>query len=489
MGESPFAIRGVVEGYYGRPYTHQDRLWLIERMAEWDLDTYVYAPKDDALHRDRWREPYSPAQLDEFRRLVEHGTAHGVRVGFAIAPGLSIEYGSASDRKALEAKLDAFTALGSRFFCLALDDVPSELQSDADRKHFDSLAAAHVDLANSVKDRLPDDATLWLVPTDYAGTEASPYLEQLGDGLDPSVEVGWTGRSVVSPTIAADEAGERSRALGRRLLLWDNYPVNDGPMRNVLHLGPYQGRDAGLPKHLSGILLNPMEHVRASAIGLATAARYMVDPDHYEANGAWEAEARRCGAGAESAFVCFASAHRFSALAPNEREREIEPALRTLRSRLVERDRTDGHDALAKLRARLDAAVGAADSIRRDVADRALAQELEPWLVSHERETRRLIEATDLLAVLVENAAAMPLALAFFRMEGRLTGLPPAQHVSYGPRRHIYPQLESLEEHRAHFSGDPVLFVDHCLVDEAIRLAETLALERLGGRRFKPPSG
>ena len=440
-------------------------------------------------NRDRWREPYPPARLDEFRRLVEHGASLGVRVGFAIAPGLSIEYGSATDREALEAKLDGFVALGARFFCLALDDVPSALQSEADRKHFDTLSAAHVDLTNTMKDRLPEDATLWLVPTDYAGTEASPYLAQLGGGLDPSVEVGWTGRSVVSPAIEAGEAAERSRALGRRLLLWDNYPVNDGPMRNVLHLGPYQGRDPGLPEHVSGILLNPMEHVRASAIGLATAARYMADPECYDPDAAWETAARRCGAGAESAFVCFASAHRFSALAPDEREPEVEPTLRTLRSRLAKRDRTEGHDASTKLRARLDEAVGAADSIRRDLADRALARELEPWLVSHERETRRLIEATDLLAALVEDGAAMTLALVFFRMEGRLTGLPPAQHVSYGPRRHIYPQLESLEDDGAHFSGDPVLFVDHCLVDEAIRLAETLALERLGGRRFTPPTG
>jgi len=33
-----FAHRGVVEGYYGRAYTHADRLWLIEQMGRWGMN-------------------------------------------------------------------------------------------------------------------------------------------------------------------------------------------------------------------------------------------------------------------------------------------------------------------------------------------------------------------------------------------------------------------------------------------------------------------
>ena len=87
-----------------------------------------------------------------------------------------------------------------------------------------------------------------------------------------------------------------------------------------------------------------------------------------------------------------------------------------------------------------------------------------------------------LLARLVERAPAMKLALALFRMEGRLTRIAPAKRTSYGPRRVIHPQLASLEDDGARFSGDPVLFLDRCLSDELVCFAESQALARLGGQ-------
>lgn len=482
MSESPFVHRGIVEGYYGRPYTHADRAWLLDRMAAWEMNTYVYAPKDDPLHRDRWREPYPDETLDEFEGLVAHGAALGIRVGFAVAPGLSIEYGSESDRLALASKLDAFAALGARFFCLALDDVPSELEHESDRAVFASLAAAHVDVANALRCALPDDATLWLVPTDYAGTADSSYLQTLGAGLDEAIEVGWTGRSVVSPEIRAAEARVRAATLGRRLLVWDNYPVNDGPMRNVLHLAPYLGRDADLAHHVSGILLNPMELPRASAVGLATAGAYMANPGDYDAEAAWRAATRQLGAGAPDAFARFAAGHRFSALTPADRDAAVENAWHTLRDALEAGRMSEAAAALPSLTTLLESRAAAADGIRESLEDRALLEEIEPWLTAHTTEARVMREATDVLAVLIEEAPAMRIALAFFRMEGRLTRIPPVGKTSFGPRRHVYPQLESLEDHGARFSNDPVLFVDQCLSDEIVRFAEAAATSRLGGR-------
>ncbi len=489
VGQSPFAYRGVVEGYYGPPFAHADRLWLLERMADWRMNTYVVAPKDDPLHRDRWREPYPSAALADFEALVRHGADRGVRVGFAIAPGLSIEYASEADRLALREKLDAFASLGARFFCLALDDVPSELVHAGDRECFASLAHAHVDLAHAVAKWLPADATLWLVPTDYAGTADSAYLETLGSELDADVEVGWTGRSVVSPEIRSDEAARRAACLGRRLLVWDNFPVNDGPMRNALHLGPYTGRDAGLADHLSGLLLNPMEHARASAVGLGAAAAWLEDPAGYDPELAWEASARASGEGAADAFVRFARGHRFGALSPDDRDAEVEASFEALVAALDGGAADPARAAIERLREQLDARKQAAEALREHLADRTLLAEIEPWIDSHATETRIMREAVDLLSVLVDGAPAMQVVLAFFRMEGRLTRIAPAARSSYGPRRHVYPQLASLEDEHAHFGDDPVLFLDRCLSDELVRKAETLALERLGGRPAAPLRG
>lgn len=482
MAESPFLHRGLVEGYYGRPWSHADRLWMIGRMADWGMNTFVYAPKEDPLHREQWRTPYPEETLAQFAELIGHGDARGVRVGFAIAPGLSIAYASEDDRQALHRKLADFAAIGARFFCLALDDVPSGLAHEADRAAFGSLGAAQRDLAHAVLATLPADATLWLVPTDYAGTAHSAYLETLCDGLDPGIEVGWTGRSVLSAEIRREEAAKRAASVGRRLLLWDNFPVNDGPMRNTLHLGPYAGRDADLAEHVSGILLNPMEFARASAVGLATAAAYLRDPASYDAERAWSDAVDAVGEGATAAFAVFAAAHRFSPLTPDERDPALERRVRALMDAIEHGRPDDAGPALAALREALATRSGAAAALRDGLVDRSLVAELEPWLAAHETETRILVEATDLLAVLVDEAPAMKLALAFFRMEGRLTRIAPATRTSYGPRRVIHPQLERLDDRGAKFSADPVLFVDRCLSDELVRFAEDRVLARLGGR-------
>ena len=66
-----------------------------------------------------------------------------------------------------------------------------------------------------------------------------------------------------------------------RLLLWDNYPVNDLSMRDELHLGPLQGRDPKLPRAVYAYLSNPLLQEKLSFIPLATCFDYAADPIHY----------------------------------------------------------------------------------------------------------------------------------------------------------------------------------------------------------------
>jgi hyaluronoglucosaminidase len=473
----PFVHRGVVEGYYGNAWTHADRLFVLERMGHWRMNRYVYAPKDDPLHRERWREPYPAEAMRDFGELVAKGADAGVDVGFAIAPGLSIEYASRDDRRRLHDKLASFRDLGARFLCLALDDVPSELVHDLDKGAFRSLGEAHADLTAEVAAALGSALTLWLVPTDYAGIESSAYLETLGAALPPEVEVGWTGRTVVSPTITCEEAAPRAAALRRRLLLWDNYPVNDGPMRRTLHLGPYLGRDPALAEHVSGILLNPMELARASSLALRTAAAYLCGPREYDPEAAWQEAIAELAPGAAAPLADFASAHRFSALAPDDRDRELEAAIASLRE-VYEQDLAV-EDALQHCRALLVRRLAAADRLRAALDDARLLEELEPWLAAHQRECRAMDAALDLLECLAGDADRLDRALAFFRLEGRLTRLPTPLQISFGPRRALYPQLVDVSGDAAGFGEDPVLFVDRSLSDELVRFAEARALAEL----------
>ncbi|MFN5650073.1 MAG: beta-N-acetylglucosaminidase domain-containing protein, partial [Actinomycetes bacterium] len=67
MPGKPF---GVIEGFYGDPWTTAERLECIDVLAANGGDTYVWAPKSEPRHRDRWEEPVTPAEIDGFALLI-----------------------------------------------------------------------------------------------------------------------------------------------------------------------------------------------------------------------------------------------------------------------------------------------------------------------------------------------------------------------------------------------------------------------------------
>lgn len=277
----PLPVRGVIEGFYGPPWTHASRIHAIEFLTARGMNTYIYAPKDDAKHRARWREPYDVAESEDFSELAEACRARGARFGFAISPGLDIEYRSASDRRTLLAKLTPLIDIGVDWFVLALDDIPAR----------PALADDQADLADYLHGALDTgtDVRLSLVPTEYVGTRPSPYLSALSAMLPLDIDIFWTGPTVCSPRITAGDARSWRQAIGDRpLLLWDNVPVNDAVMERELHLGPYRGRDPELSDVVEGILCNPMLQPRASLVALATAAEFCADPTTYDERAAWE---------------------------------------------------------------------------------------------------------------------------------------------------------------------------------------------------------
>jgi hyaluronoglucosaminidase len=476
LNAAVFRHRGIVEGFYGPPWPHPDRLWWIDRLGELGMNTFVPAPKDDPLHREHWRETPPGEEMDRFAELVARGGPAGVTIGCALSPGLSIRYSSAADVRALLGKLRVYTDLGAGFVALCLDDVPVELAHAEDRAQFGSLAKAHVALAAAVREALPPEVRLWVVPTDYAGGEASDYAATLGDALAPEVEVSWTGRTTIPPTIRAKEAADRARLFGRKLLLWDNVPVSDGPMRTMLHLVPYVGRDAALVESLSGVLLNPMQHARASYVAIASAAAWLADPAGADPEASWRDAVRRLGAGAPAAFETFASAHRFSPLTPNDRDPPLERAWQSYR-------RGSEPGAGERLGALIEDRMAAGNALRAGLDDRRLVAEIEPWLAGHERESRRMAAALQLLEALRARGASLDRCLAFVRFEGRLTRDAAAATTSYGPRRVLYPQLEGLSEGAARFGQDPALYRDRCLADDMVEAAEREAERTLGAVR------
>ena len=280
-----FKIRGIVEGFYGRPWTWTERSDLIGESAKWGYNLYIYAPKADPLHRNRWREAYPADFKHEFKSLVELGKEVDLDVSMAISPGLSLVYSSDQDFETLKSKYLLFSQMGVRTISLFLDDIPENLVHEADRVKFKSLAHAQAAFSNRLFEALNEkieDMRFIVCPTIYHGKKTTNYHETLGDLLNDKIKIMWTGPAVCSKEISAGDAEKIARAYKRPPLYWDNYPVNDSVMVPELHLGAYTGRDPELAKLSEGIVINPMNQAYASMIELGIIGQYLMNPEGFE---------------------------------------------------------------------------------------------------------------------------------------------------------------------------------------------------------------
>ena len=279
-------IRGVVEGFYGRPWTHETRLDLLAFCGREGFNTWVHAPKDDPYHRERWRDPYPDEELDRFAELVRAADAHSIAFVYAIAPGLSICYSDGRELETLVAKCEQLVSAGVRFFHLLFDDIEHDLHCPSDHERYGRevrpSAAAQADLCNRFQKALTQDRPLVVCPMGYAGVERTPYRDTLGRLLDAAAVVYWTGPQVVSDTITRTDLDAAAEAFAHEVLLWDNYPANDTEASS-LHLGPLQGRDPQLwDGRLAGMVSLPMVQAVPSKLALVTIADFGRDPDGYD---------------------------------------------------------------------------------------------------------------------------------------------------------------------------------------------------------------
>jgi hypothetical protein len=283
----PFRINGVLEGFYGEPWTHEERLDMIRFTSRFGMQSYLYAPKDDPYHRSRWRDPYSGDALRRFEEMMQVASEVNVDIWYAISPGLDMVYSSQADYQALMAKMQAMIALGVRNVALFVDDVPESLIHLQDKERFASLAEAHVYVGNRLYEDLNSlGVRLAICPTTYTNAWGDrAYITTMGEQLYPDIPIFWTGTDVVVGQITGPQAKEWGELMQRPPLIWDNFPVNDFDTNRVF-LGPVEGRDAQLAAYTQGILANPMNQAYASMIPLATLAYYVADPDNYQPDAA-----------------------------------------------------------------------------------------------------------------------------------------------------------------------------------------------------------
>lgn len=263
---------GVIEGYFGKPWRHEDRKRVLTRLRELGFSWFHHAPKADAFLRRRWREPHPPAAFAELADLSAHCRSLGMRFGIGLSPyELYRDYTGAA-KSDFFAKLRALDEIGIDDLAILFDDTRGDVPDLAARE----AEIVHAALASTQASRVV------MCPTYYSddrmldvvfGERPVGYLQDLGRRLDPRVGVYWTGEEICAREFSPGHLGDVADALGRKPTLWDNYPVNDGPrMSRFLHLRGFTGRPSVIGSHIAAHAINPALQPHLSLIPAATLA-------------------------------------------------------------------------------------------------------------------------------------------------------------------------------------------------------------------------
>ncbi len=266
---------GIVEGFYGRPWSWPARTETIRVLAGYGYRHHLYAPKADHALRSQWREALTDnwlIQVDAHRQACQ-------LCGISFGLGLSLQAFDAScaaDRIRLRALMRQLQPLQLDALAVLFDDpVDKTAQAPEDQ------AALVLEIAS-----LAPDTSLSVCPTWYSddplldqvyGPRPSAYLSRLAAPLDQSIKLFWAGRKICAHGYTRNELEAVAAQIGRLPTLWDNYPVNDGPkMSPFLHLLPAPGRDPEvLGEVISAHFVNPaMQPVLTRIPAIALAMQY-----------------------------------------------------------------------------------------------------------------------------------------------------------------------------------------------------------------------
>lgn len=371
--------RGVVEGFYGVPWSREARLSQLDFYGRNKMNIYIYGPKDDPYHSSpNWRKPYPAQEAEQLKELVECARRNEVLFYWAIHPGKDIRWNT-EDRDLLMEKLESMYRLGIRAFAVFFDDISGEGTS----------AEKQVELLNDIYHNFVkvkgDVAPLLMCPTEYNRLWTKlegGYLATLGGKLHPDIGILWTGDKVVA-CIDKPTMQFVNPLLKRKAFIWWNFPVSDY-VRDRLLLGAVYGNGTDIDDDISAFISNPMEHAEASKIALFSIADYAWNMDAYKSDASWRRAVRYLMPGHAAALQVFASHN--SDLGGNEHDfrREESEQIRPALERLLDAYCREGKREVAAASAvteECERMIASADLLLASDENPALIKEITPWLI------------------------------------------------------------------------------------------------------------
>lgn len=288
-------VRGFIEGYYGIPWSNEDRKSLMKFGGNYKTNSYVFAPKDDPYHREKWDELYPEEKLEELGELADVGEESKTRFIWTISPlggvaDLAREEGQDAAMDVLDentekllAKFDQLYDVGVRQFGVNGDDVGS-LPTDYVVQLMNSISK-WADEKGDVRDTL-------YTPASYnSGWAWDPdELNAYEDGFKDNIHILWTGATTAAPvdqsTIDVFKNKSNDGLERRDPLFWLNWPVNDVDMHRVF-LGKGEMLEPGI-ESLAGVVTNPMQEAQSSKIAIFAIADYTWNTVDFDAQQSWD---------------------------------------------------------------------------------------------------------------------------------------------------------------------------------------------------------
>ncbi len=273
--------RGFIEGYYGIPWTSEERKELMRFGSKFKSNIYIYAPKDDSYHSTNWRGLYSENDLKILKSQIEVGRQTKTRFAWAIHPFMSskiTEENYSEGLKAIKAKFNQVYDAGVRQFVVSADDIEATLGEA-------TFASLHTkllnDLANWAKEK-GDCYNLIFVPSSYCylsntrlKVDLESYYKYLMQDLDETIQIMWTGNDVCSK-VSTGKFQEFTALTNRKPFMWLNWPVNDYAQSRLL-MGKGEVLDksyADEEVEFSGIVTNPMQQAEPSKLSIFAICDY-----------------------------------------------------------------------------------------------------------------------------------------------------------------------------------------------------------------------
>ena len=277
------AYRGFIEGYYGNPWSNEDRAALMTYGGDYKLNQYIFAPKDDPYHNSKWRELYPEEKLEGIKKLAAAGEESKTRYVYALHPFMNnairfdTDENYQEDLNIIKAKFTQLLESGVRQFGILADDASVPPQG----------ASSYVRLLNDLTEWLREQQKTYtdlkddiiFCPNDYMGSGASEQLKEINKAGD-NVSIVMTGGRIwgeVSQEFAtnfknniASEGYE-----GREPYFWINWPCSDNSKKHLIMGGNDTFLHPGVqPESVKGIVLNPMQQAEANKSALFAVADY-----------------------------------------------------------------------------------------------------------------------------------------------------------------------------------------------------------------------